>query len=115
MFGEKTKSGAPFGGNEYMSSNHDGASFGDGIIDGRSGGKYGDQVVDYVEWKHGSITGTFGSSAPGRPKHAPKGKGAAVFGPKADWGNLGGGPGPSGNKCNTACTSFTDGIYKEHY
>ena len=63
-------SGHPFGGNEDLTSNADGADVGDEHLG--NDGSLGDQVVDYIEAEHGEVTGLHPNGpAPGTPPPAP--------------------------------------------
>ncbi|MEO2021396.1 MAG: hypothetical protein ABGX05_06175, partial [Pirellulaceae bacterium] len=53
-------SGHPFGGNEDLQSNSDGADFGDDYLSNSSSKSLGRQVTDYLEGQHGEITGVRG-------------------------------------------------------
>ena len=54
------ESGHPFGGNEDLQSNYDGANFGDDYISNTSGKPVGEQVLDYLQGEHGAILETKG-------------------------------------------------------
>lgn len=49
-------SGHPFGGNEDLRSNLDGADFGDEHVSDDSDQNVGEQITDYLESEHGEIT-----------------------------------------------------------
>ena len=57
QWAEGSESGHPFGGNEDLQSNRDGADFGDDHVSNESNRSIGQQVVEYLEGKHGEITG----------------------------------------------------------
>ena len=57
QWAEGMESGKPFGGNEDLQSNRDGADFGDDYLSNDRTRSLGQQVVEYLEGKHGAITG----------------------------------------------------------
>ena len=63
---QRKPSGHPFGGNEDLSSNSDGADYGDESVDDDK--KLEDDVVEYLKGEHGEVKSVHGTRDKPNPK-----------------------------------------------